>query len=165
MRLLLAAGGVIALVLLAGLSASLWQMRRAMRALAAEQQAREDETGARQQAFAALRSMTEDVVERKFAQGVVLTEGDRAFLRGVIAQFEAFAAITGDDADSRAVRAEGRLRVGLMRYRLGELQDAEQDYDQALSLYQRLAADVPARPEFRREPAGVVIRVQLSLTE
>jgi hypothetical protein len=54
-RLLLAASGVIALVLLAGLSASLWQMRRAMQALAAEQQARQDETRARQQAFAALR--------------------------------------------------------------------------------------------------------------
>ena len=53
--------------------------------------------------------MTADVVERKFAQGTVLTEDDRAFLRGVIAQFDAFAAIKGDDADSRAVRAEGRL--------------------------------------------------------
>ncbi|HEV3261726.1 MAG TPA: hypothetical protein VG013_33055 [Gemmataceae bacterium] len=39
------------------------------RAPAAEQQAREDETKTRQQAFAALRSMTAEVVERKFAQG------------------------------------------------------------------------------------------------
>ena len=45
--------------------------------------------------------MTEDVVERKFAQGSAY-RGDRAFLRGVIAQFDAFAAIKGDDADSRA---------------------------------------------------------------
>src|SRR5262249_12415647 len=81
-------------------------------ALKAEQQARADETKARQQAFAALRSMTTDVVERKFAQGTVLTEDDRAFLRRVIAQYDAFAAIKGHDADSRAVRAEGRFRVG-----------------------------------------------------
>jgi serine/threonine protein kinase len=117
-------------------------------ALAAEQQARRDEARARQQAFDALRTMTAEVVERKFAQGAVLTEDDRAFLKGVIAQFDAFAAIEGDDADSRVVRAEGRFRVGNMRYRLGELQEAEKDYDQALSIYKQLAADFPSRPEF-----------------
>jgi tetratricopeptide (TPR) repeat protein len=174
-RLLVAASGLIGLVLVAGLGASLWQMQRAREAeaaattnanqaleeahakglaLAAEQQARADETQARQQAFAALRSMTTDVVERKFTQGVVLTAEDRAFLRGVIAQFDAFAAIKGDDADSRAVRAEGRHRVGLMRYRLGELKEAEQDYDQALRIRKQLAADFPARPEFRLDLAG-----------
>ena len=110
-RLLLAASGVIAVVLLAGLSASLWQMRRAVQAkdeantnaghardeanekalaLAAEQKARK-------QAFDALESLTADLVERKFAQGAVLTEDDRAFLRGIIAQLQAFAAIPGDD--------------------------------------------------------------------
>jgi tetratricopeptide (TPR) repeat protein len=184
-RLLLAASGVIALVLLAGLGVSLWQMRRALEAeaaantnadqarinaqqaqrnaeqardeanaraaaLAAEQKARRDETRARQQAFAALRSMTADVVERKFAQGTVLTDDDRAFLRGVIAQFDAFAAIKGDDADSRAVRAEGRLRVGHMRYTLGELKEAEKDYEQALSICQQLVAEFPTRADFRR---------------
>jgi serine/threonine protein kinase len=119
-------------------------------ALKAEQQARADETRARQQAFAALRSMTDDVVERKFAQGAVLTEDDRAFLRGIIAQYDAFAALAGDDPDSRAVRAEGRLRVGRMRYRLGELKEAEQDYDQALRIGKQLAADFPTRPELHR---------------
>jgi tetratricopeptide (TPR) repeat protein len=122
-------------------------------ALAAEQKARRDETRARQQAFAALRSMTAEVVERKFAQGAVLTADDRAFLRGVIAQFDAFAAIKGDDADSRAVRAEGRFRVGTMRYSLGELREAQRDYDQALAIYQQLAADFPSRTDFRQNLA------------
>jgi hypothetical protein len=157
-RAALASATAIAVLLVAGLSVSLWQMFRAIAAegqanqnLQAEQQARADETKARQQAFAALRSMTDDVVERKFAQGSALTEDDRAFLRGVIAQFDAFAAIKGDDADSRALRAEGRLRVGNMRSRLGELLAAEQDFDQALGLYQQLAADFSSRPDFRRE--------------
>jgi tetratricopeptide (TPR) repeat protein len=189
-RLLLTASGIIALVLLAGLSVSLWQTRRALQAeaaantnaeqarrnaeeaegnaqqargerdakavaLAAEQKARADETKARQQAFAALRSMTTAVVERKFAQGTVLTEEDRAFLRGAIAQFDAFAAIKGDDADSRAVRAGGRFRVGFMRSRLGELKEAEHDFDQALSIQKQLAADFPSRPEFRQELAAI----------
>jgi tetratricopeptide (TPR) repeat protein len=150
-RTLLIAGGIIALVLLAGLGGSLWQTRRAMQALAAEQEARQDETKAREQAFAALRIMAADVVERKFAQGTALTEDDRAFLRDVIAQFDAFAAIKGDGADSRAARAEGRLRVGNMRSRLGELQQAEQDYDQAVSIYTQLATDFPSRAEFREQ--------------
>jgi hypothetical protein len=67
-------------------------------ALAAEEKARKAETKARQQAYAALQSISADVVEKKFAQGTVLTDDDRAFLRGVIAQFDAFAEIKGDDA-------------------------------------------------------------------
>jgi tetratricopeptide (TPR) repeat protein len=163
-RLLLAANGIIALVLLAGLSVSLWQMWRARQAEAEANtnalQAREEATAkaaalaaeqqAREQAFAALRSMTDDVVEKKFAQGTVLTEDDRAFLRSIITQFDAFAAIKGDDADSREMRAEGRARVGLMRYRLGELTEAEKDYDQALSIRKQLAAEFPSQPDFRQ---------------
>jgi tetratricopeptide (TPR) repeat protein len=166
-RAALASTLAIAVLMVAGLSASLWQM---MRAIAAEgqanqnaQQAREEGDAkdaalqavqqARAQAFAALRSMTEEVVERKFAQGTVLTEDYRAFLRGIIAQFDAFAAIKGDDAESQAVRAEGRFRAGNMRYMLGELKEAEQDYDQALSMYKPLVADFPSRPEFRHELA------------
>jgi tetratricopeptide (TPR) repeat protein/tRNA A-37 threonylcarbamoyl transferase component Bud32 len=161
------AAGLVVVVLLAGLGASRWQMQRATdaeaRANQNAQQARDEanarelalaaEKQARQQAYAALRSMTADVVERKFGQGAVLTDDDRAFLRGVIAQYDAFAAIKGDDADSRAARAEGRLRVGRMRYRLGELKEAEEDYGEAREMYQQLAADFPARPEFRQELA------------
>jgi serine/threonine protein kinase len=164
------AGGVIAAVLLTGLGVSLWQMFRAQGAeelansnaekawaessardvaLIAEQQARADETMARKQAFAALRSMTADVVERKFAQGTVLTEDDREFLRGIIAQFDAFAAIKGNDPDSRVVRAEGRFRVGSMRSRLGEFQQAEQDYDQALAICKQLVDDFPFQLQYR----------------
>jgi tetratricopeptide (TPR) repeat protein len=173
-QLLMGASAVVALVLLAGLGVSLWQMRRALWAesaantnaqqareerdakavaLAAEQKARQDETKVREQAFGVLRSMTDDVVERKFAQSTVLTEDDRAFLRSVIARFDAFAAIKGDDTESRAVRAEGRFLVGRMRVRLGELTEAEKDFDQALAIQKQLVADFPSRPEFRQELA------------
>jgi serine/threonine protein kinase len=184
-RVLLAASGVVALVLLAALGVSLWQMVRAMdaegraksnEAAANEQRdlkakALEAERKARQQAYAALPSMTADVVERKFAQGAVLTADDKAFLRGVIAQFDAFAAIQGDDADSRAARAEGRFRVGRMRYRLGELKEAEADFDAGLGIQKPLAANFPTRPEFRQELAnghndrGVLLRATGRLEE
>jgi serine/threonine protein kinase len=167
-RVLLAASGAVVVVLLAGLSASLWQMVRAMdaegqaksnAAAASEERdlkakALQAERKALQQAFAVLRTMTAGVVERKFAQGAVLTDDDKAFLRGVITQFDAFAAIQGDDADSRAARAEGRFRVGRMRYRLGELKEAEADFDAALGIFKQLAADFPSRPEFRRALAA-----------
>jgi serine/threonine protein kinase len=117
-------------------------------ALKAEQEARTNETKARQQAFDALRSMSAEVIEKKFTQGAALTEDDRAFLRSVIAQYDAFAVVKGDDTDSRAVRAEGRWRVGMMRYRLGEFKEAEQDYGQALDLYKSLEDNFPDRPEF-----------------
>jgi tetratricopeptide (TPR) repeat protein/tRNA A-37 threonylcarbamoyl transferase component Bud32 len=157
-RVLLAAGGALMVALLAGLGVSLWQMRRAMNAeeqakqnLQAEQVARHDEAKAREQAFAALRSMATEVIARKFGQGKALTDDDRAFLKRVIAQFDAFAAIKGEDADSRALRAEGRFRVATMRYSLGEQREALESFDQALSMYQQLAADFPARSEFRRD--------------
>src|SRR5262249_28554757 len=157
----------IVVVLLAGGGVSLWQMFRAIDAggqanqnaqqaqneSAAKDGALKAEQQARQQTFLALRSMTEEVVERKFTQGTVLTEDDRKFLRGIIAQYDAFAAIQGDDFDSRAVRAEGRFRVGNMRHTLEELQEAENDYDQALHAYQQLVADAPSRPEFRQDLA------------
>jgi serine/threonine protein kinase len=170
-RMLLVASGTVVVVLLAGLGASLWQMRRAMKAeaassanadlaraerdtkdvcLAGEQRARQDEAKARQQAFDALRTMTADVVERKFAQGAELTEDDRAFLGGVIAQFDAFAAIKAGDADSQAARAEGRFRVGTIRMRLGELKEAEQDYDQAVTICSQLVADFPFQSDFHQ---------------
>jgi serine/threonine protein kinase len=177
-RALLAASGVVALVLLAGLGVSLWQMFRALdaegRAKSNEEAANEErdlktkalaaEMKARKQAFAALRSMTADVVERKFAQGAALTDDDKAFLRGIIAQFDAFASIQGDDPDSRSARAEGRFRVGRMRYRLGELKEAEEDHDAALGIQKQLAADFPTRPEFRQDLAyshnnrGILLR-------
>jgi tetratricopeptide (TPR) repeat protein len=140
-------------------------------ALKAEQQARADETKARQQAFAALRSMTTNFVERKFAQGTVLTEDDRAFLRGVITQYDAFAQIKGDDPESRAAKAEGRFRVGTMRHKLGELQEAEKDYDEAVSIQKQLVAEFPTRPDFRQDLAssyynqGVLVKETRGLQE
>jgi eukaryotic-like serine/threonine-protein kinase len=162
-RAALTSAAAIAVLLVAGLSLSLWQMFQAIDAeskAVSEGEAKDlalaAEKKAREQAFAALRTMTDEVVERKFAagQGHTLTDEDRAFLRGVIAQYDAFAAIQGDDADSRAVRAEGRARVGLMRYRLGELKEAEADFDAAIGLRKQLAADFPTRPEFRLDLAS-----------
>src|SRR5262245_62162695 len=41
-----------------------------------------------------------------------------------------------------------------MRYRLGELKEAEADHDAALGIQKQLAADFPTRPEFRQALAN-----------
>ncbi|HMO87192.1 MAG TPA: hypothetical protein PKC18_19965, partial [Lacipirellulaceae bacterium] len=58
---------------------------------------------ARQKAMTALRTLTDQAVENQLARGVTLTEENKAFLRTIIEQFEGFAAITGDDVESRAI--------------------------------------------------------------
>jgi tetratricopeptide (TPR) repeat protein len=122
-------------------------------ALTAETKARAAEQRARDKAMAALRSMTDEIIENQMARGTTLTEENKVFLRKIIQQYEGFAAITAADADSRSIRAEGYFRVGLMRYRLGELKEAEAAYTDALTLRKRLTAEFPTRPEFRRDLA------------
>src|SRR5262249_54873373 len=116
------------------------------KALIAEKRAREN-------AMAALRTMTDDIVENQMARGTTLTDENKEFLRKIIKHFEGFAAITADDAESRAIRAEGFARVGVMRHRLGELKEAEAVYADALAIWKQLAADFPTRPKFRHELA------------
>ncbi|MBI3466206.1 MAG: serine/threonine protein kinase [Planctomycetes bacterium] len=112
-----------------------------------EVSARKDEQNARELAMDALRSLTDDVVEQQMARRVQLTEDDREFLRKILERYETFAATHGASAESRSIRAEGYARVGVVRYRLGELVEAETAYRDALELYKRLAIDFPTRPE------------------
>ncbi len=122
-------------------------------ALQAEQQARAAEMQARDQAMKALRTLTDELVENQLARGESWTDENQEFLRMVIKQFEGFAAITSNNAESRAIRAEGYLRVGLMRRSLGEPAEAEQAFRTAIDLYRPLVADFPNRPEFREDLA------------
>jgi serine/threonine protein kinase/tetratricopeptide (TPR) repeat protein len=122
-------------------------------ALAAESKARLTEEEAREQAMAALRAMSDDIVENQIARAGYLTEENKEYLRKIIRHFEGLAALTADGANSRAIRAEGYFRVGLMRYRLGELEQAEAAYIEALAIRKQLAAEFPTRPEFRQQLA------------
>jgi tetratricopeptide (TPR) repeat protein len=148
------AASVIAFCLLAGMigtaAGMIWAVKERDakgKALVAEKQAREN-------AMAALRDMTAEIVENQMARGTTLTDENKEFLRNIIKHFEGFAAITADDAEGRSIRAEGFARVGLMRAHLGELKEAEAAYADALALQKRLAADFPTRAEFRQDLAN-----------
>src|SRR5262249_36569388 len=58
--------------------------------LQAETRAREAETQARSLAMAALRKLTDDVVEQQLARRTVLTDEDRRFLRDIQRRYEEF---------------------------------------------------------------------------
>jgi tetratricopeptide (TPR) repeat protein len=119
------------------------------KALDAESKARDREQKAREQAMAALRDMSTELVQNQLAQATHLTEENKEFLRSILKHYENFAALSGDDATSRSIRAEGYGNVGTLRYRLGELKEAESAYGEALKILQKLATDFPDRPQFR----------------
>lgn len=168
-RLAILLGSGLLLVLVSGLGASLWQMYRAKLAegearikeetAKAERDAKvkaiEAEQASRRQALLALMSLTDEMVERKLAQGQghVLTEADRAFLKGVLQRWEAFASLRGEDAESRAIQATGRLRVGMIRHRFMELKEAEADLDAATATFHQLLKEFPTQVEYRQELA------------
>lgn len=161
-RLLIGSGATIIVALAFGLGISLWQMTRALSAeaqaefdrdakgtaLEAEKSARAAERQARDRTLEALQSMTDEIVEQQMARGSTLTEENKAFLKKIIEQFERFAAVTSEDAESRFIRSEGLARVGTMRHRLGEVKEAESSLNEALAIRKALAAEFPTNAKF-----------------
>jgi serine/threonine protein kinase len=162
--------GAFVLLLLAGVVVSAWQAVRATGAeqqaraaekqakqerddkelaLQAEQRALQEATRAGEQTLEALRALTDEVIEQHMARQTRLTEQDRAFLKKVLAHYEGFAATRGDSPGSRAIRAEGFFRGGLILTRLGQVKDAQAAYEQARDIWRQLAADFPAVPKYR----------------
>jgi serine/threonine protein kinase/tetratricopeptide (TPR) repeat protein len=107
------------------------------------------ESSARRHAMASLRLLSDEFIERQLGGKPELTADSRQFLRTVLAEFEAFAATQGDGAESRAIRAEGNFRVGLLQSRLGATKEAIAAYGRARDLYQALAAEFPSEAGYR----------------
>jgi tetratricopeptide (TPR) repeat protein len=149
------AGATILLALVAGIVGTSWQAVRAERARADavnerndKQRALDAEIVARRHAMAALRSLTDDAVERQLGRRPTLREEDRAFLTRIMEHYEALAALRGDAPGGRQVRAEGHYRVGVLRFRLGEHPEARASFERARDLYEPLVAEFPGVPEY-----------------
>jgi hypothetical protein len=145
-----------------------WRMQRALddveTALGQVQNAQVETQGALDRERAAtqryrrmLAHLTDGTVKGSLARKTQLTQQDKQFLRGILADFEAFAAEAGDTIEARAMRAEGLLRVGELRYCLGELADAETAYRECLSILERLVADAPNSAESRAQLAQTYV--------
>jgi tetratricopeptide (TPR) repeat protein len=173
-RLAVAAGGGIAAVLLVGLAVSLGLMQRAIhaeriaveneqQALANAEQERLAKVEAeaekrkaikfRNQALDALRATTGRDVEKLLGEKKELSANEREYLEAIAGRWQTFARREGTDEASRAVAAEGHFRVAYLWQQLGRREEALPEYEQAVALQEKLAADFPAVPDYRRELA------------
>jgi serine/threonine protein kinase len=147
-RLLAAGGAFLGLLVLAviGLVIGLVVVNREQQttrtALAAE-------AAAKAQAREALDALTDDVVETMFARQPELGEPEKAFLRKVLASYEAVTQELGETAETRWLRARGFFKVARMHALLGDHAQAEAGYRQAVSLMEPLADDFPGVAQYR----------------
>src|SRR5262249_16345582 len=90
----------------------------------------------------------EFVISRQLGRQTALSEADRVVLAKMVGHFEAFAALKGDTPESRAIRAEGYYRVGVLRHRLGDRAEALAPSGRPPELSQQLAEDSPGVSEY-----------------
>jgi tetratricopeptide (TPR) repeat protein len=119
-----------------------------------KQQALEAEARRRKQARAALDAMSSQVIEQWLAQQKELLPEHKAFLRKALASYEEFARDTSQDEQSRAGVAAAYLRVGRIRWKLGQANEARAAYRRGQELYRLLAADFPNQRGYRQQRAN-----------
>jgi serine/threonine protein kinase/tetratricopeptide (TPR) repeat protein len=154
-----------ALLLLAGAAVGTWQAVRATHAELKAVAERDRTEDARRHARQALDTLTDEAVERLLSRQAQVTDEDREFLRRVLWLHEGFAADAADTPEGRAGVAAGRVRVGLIRHRLGELCEAEEEFRSAISVLQKLADEFPDKPDYRRDLARDLRRLGVLLRE
>jgi tetratricopeptide (TPR) repeat protein len=141
-------------VLVAGIVGTAVGLFRADRARDAEAEQRriaegqkERAVGFRDKALDALRATTGEDVEKLIAAKPELGPDERAYLEAILRRWQAFAAQEGDDEQSRALRGEGHAQVARLWQKLGRLDEARGEYEQARDIRQELAEQTPAPPQ------------------
>jgi serine/threonine protein kinase/tetratricopeptide (TPR) repeat protein len=162
-RLVVAAGFL--LLLVASTVVSVWLAIVANRESNDKEAARQEAAAATVQSLEALASLTDGVLARLLTRQVQVTAQDREFLRSVLARYEALAAQKGGGRESRAIRAEGLFRVGLLRMRLGEGDPARDAFRDALAGYRQLGEDFPFDPSYRLAAAKACTNLGLLLLD
>src|SRR5262245_28987517 len=125
--------------------------------------ARAEAAAATTQALEALAALTDGMLERLLARQVQLTAKDREYLRAVLARYERFAALKGDSEESRAIRAEGAFRVGLLHLRLEERDAAHDAFRTALAGYGQLGQQFPQQAKYRLNAAKACTNLSIVL--
>ena len=102
------------------------------------------------------------MVTQKLGSQTELTEVDREFLKRIRQQYEIFASLKGDSIESRAIRAEGLQRSGMIMSQLGEEQESRQQLDAAAVMYEELLKET-AEAEYRRQLAATLFEIGMSM--
>jgi tetratricopeptide (TPR) repeat protein len=107
----------------------------------------------RDKALDALRATTGDDVQKLLGAKPELGADERAYLEAIAKRWQAFAAQEGDDEQSRTLRGEGHFQVALLWQRLGRMNEARSEYEQARDIRQGLAGGPGAPPPARLDLA------------
>jgi serine/threonine protein kinase len=133
---------------------------RALESANAERMAKDNEAAQRQKAEAAqeeamdaLRAMTDEVIEQLIGENPRLGPAEKTFLENALKRWQTFAQESGESPQARAIRAEGAYRVALLRRRLGQSEDADTGFREAVNLWEKLTADLSKVPRYRQELA------------
>ncbi len=128
-------------------------------ALESERKARQEVSEANDRTLAALRSLTDEVVTAQFAGQTELSPSDRRFLEEIGQRFADFSDVHVSTKSSRAIRADGLVRHALITKILGDSEKARQEYQEALSIWEKQTAEFPREVVWQFESA----RTQLDL--
>ena len=156
-------GLAFATVVVLGLVATVVTLSLAL--VAVDRERREKETALlkegkrRQLARAALNAMSSKIVEHWLGRQPVLTAEHRAFVEQIVRHYEAFAADSGEDEESRADVAAACERIGYLQSRLGQDAAAEAASARSRDLYAALAAEFPDAAAYRVGLARAHLRV------
>jgi serine/threonine-protein kinase len=117
-----------------------------------EQEARDEKSKAvasQKQAMDALRSTTDEVIERLIGAKPALSHVEKEFLENALTRWQVFATERGESEQARAVRAEGAGRVAHLRHMLVQNGDALSGYQETIDLCERLVSDFPNAPQYQ----------------
>jgi serine/threonine protein kinase/tetratricopeptide (TPR) repeat protein len=118
-----------------------------------EAEQRNAAVAAQERAMEALRATTDEVIDQLLGSRPVFGLAEKAFLEVTLKRWQVFAAEKGESPEARAIRAEGLVRVGWLRHKLGQHHPALADFQQATALWDKLVAEFPTVPLYRRELA------------
>ena len=120
---------------------------------------------AEDQTLADYRASTDDAIEQLIGSKAVLGPRERAYLENTLKRWQTYANRQGDDAHSRATRAEGHYRVARLWQRLGEQATARRAYEAARAIQLDLVVTHPYEPVFAHALADTLYRLATLLRE
>ena len=105
---------------------------------------------ARDRTREALDAMTSSITGDSLMTQKEISAEQKKFLTEVLTYYQEFAGEKADDPPSRVRTAEAAHRLGFIEFRLGFLEEALAAADRARAGYERLVADFPTVPDYRR---------------